>query len=91
MPNGHPNSIPELWIHIQADQKATHEHRVHLSQQLDGVNDRLTHIEKSVSDQYVRKEYFEAVFNPVRNIVYGMVGTTLIIVLTAIVYLVVNR
>lgn len=54
------------------------------------VNDRLESIEKSVDVQFIRKDYFEAVFTPVRNIVYGMVGTILLLVLTAIVYIVVK-
>jgi archaellum component FlaC len=41
-------------------------------------------------DDFLTKEVFEAEFKPIRNIIYGMVGSILLIVLTAIVYLVIK-
>jgi len=41
--------------------------------------------------EYISCKQFEAEFNPVRNLVYGLVGLILTIVVTALVYLVVIK
>jgi hypothetical protein len=44
-----------------------------------------------VRDNFLSKDIFSAEFHPVRNIIYGMVGTILLAVLGGILYIVINK
>lgn len=68
---------------------------------LDTLAIQVTHVEedvaeikgdiKDVKQDYLTVKQFEAEFNPVRNLIYALVLLVLSLVITAIVYLVLNK
>lgn len=98
---GTPSTVPELWVHIEAENRATKEWRDSMRETLSNFNTKMNTLDTAiesvntkVSNEFVRKDYFEAVFQPVKNIVYGMVALILIGVVSllgSLMYIVVTQ
>lgn len=52
------------------------------------VNATIKALETKVEDYYLTIKQFEAEFKPIRNIIWGLIGLILSLVVTAVVYLV---
>lgn len=61
-----------------------------VTKELATIRSKLDSIQHMIGQDFIRKDYFKAVFDPVRNIVYGMVGLILSAVMAAILYLVIK-
>lgn len=63
----------------------------HIKADAEDIKSDIKELAIKVDRYYLTIRQFESEFKPVRAIVYGMVGIILTLVLTAIIYLVVNR
>jgi hypothetical protein len=46
---------------------------------------------KDIKQDYLTSKQFKSEFEPVRNVVYGMVATILLTVLAAVLYIIINK
>jgi hypothetical protein len=60
----------------------------YIKRDVEEVKGDVKDLNAKVEKYYLTIKMFEAEFRPVRNIIYGMVGLILTLVLTAVVYLV---
>lgn len=72
---------------IQKDVSFINEKIDDQNKKFDGVNDRLVSIDNKLSSHYVSKDEFE----PIKKVVYGLVGLILVAVVGAIVSLVITQ
>jgi hypothetical protein len=62
----------------------------YIKKDVEEVKGDVKELNVKVEKYYLTIKQFEAEFKPVRNIIYGMVGLILTLVLTAILYLVIK-
>lgn len=78
--HGVPNTIPEMWIYLESEHRATHEWRQQQRDATNAIQSRLTQIETEMRGHYVTRELYEAdkkamqeTIAPLKRAYYGVV------------------
>lgn len=61
----------------------------YVNEKLDNIEKKIDTISRRQEEEYITKEEFKTKFDPVKNIVYGLVSTVLVTVLGAVLSLVI--
>ena len=62
-----------------------------LEGKIDKLDQKVDALDQKVEKYYLTIKQFETEFKPIRNIIYGMVGAVLLAVLSALLYIVINK